>query len=64
MNDEQRALWLEQKRAEAKKLLPTLSKVVNAYFQETKDQEFLDFMQDMIDAYMMHECKLGRSPEC
>ena len=51
---------LEKKRATARKNNPRLAKIVEAYYQETKDQEFLDYMQIMVDRYMMHECKRGR----
>ena len=53
-------LIIEKKRAAARANNPKLESIINTYFVETKDQEFLDYMQDMIDGYMMHECKLGR----
>lgn len=62
MNDVERAFSyqneeLEQLRACAKKHLPKLAEIVNA----TKDNEFIGFMSDVLDEYMMNVCKLGRS---
>lgn len=49
---------LDEKRDRANKYLPRIGKL----FDETKDPELIQFMQEVMDAYMMHECKLGRRP--
>lgn len=59
MTDEER---LKHNREEASRFNPTLQRVLRVYYNETKDEEFMDYMQGMVDAYMMHECKLGRLP--
>ena len=49
--------FLEQKRETTQKHLPKLVELVNG----TTDYEFITFVQDMVDNYMMNVCKLGRS---
>jgi hypothetical protein len=49
---------LEAKRKRAKKNLPKLEKLL----KQQNDLAFTAFMQDVMDAYMMHECYLARRP--
>jgi len=53
---------LKANRAMAAKHNPTLEKLINDYVEASGDTEFLAYMQDVVDGYMMHECKLGRLP--
>jgi hypothetical protein len=62
MNDIQKAFAyqderLEEHRSRANKHLPKLAEIVNA----TKDSEFIAFMTEVLDDYMLNVCKLGRS---
>jgi len=51
---------LIEKRKDAAKHNPTLEKLLNDYLKATGDVEFFNYMQIVIDGYMMHECLLGR----
>lgn len=50
---------LKAKRAEAAKHNPTLKEMLKCF---ACDDDFLTYMQGMVDSYMMHECKLARNP--
>lgn len=52
---------LETKRKRADKFIPRLRGLLLADLAETKDEEFTRWMLDVLDAYMMHECRLGSS---
>ena len=47
---------LKIKRIIAIRNLLKLKKIVNSI----EDEELIDFIQEIVDSYMMHECKLGR----
>ena len=63
MNDIEKAFayqneGLEEKREQANKHLPKLAKIINT--EAAGDFEFLGFVQQIVDDYMLNVCKLGR----
>lgn len=63
MNDIERAFSyqdedLKSERDKANKHLPKLALLIND--MPEKDGEFIAFIQDMVDDYMLNVCKLGR----
>lgn len=49
---------IEEKRNKVRKHLHKFKKIVS----ETDDQEFINFVQDVLDIYMLMECGVSRIP--
>lgn len=52
------AEYMKAKRVEADKSLPKLGELL----KKANDPELTEFMQEIVDHYMLNVCKLGRRP--
>lgn len=53
---------LEEKRARAKRNVPKLQQLLRDNLKATNDEDFTVWAVEVLDMYMMHECKLGNIP--